>query len=88
MRKHREPTRTRVHGTRNTDTGGDPDKKIAALRQIVAEKQYAKIDGLMVDLFSASACVAVYDALSESSRAKFTAMPIRTMCLVAMKCIE
>ena len=43
--------------------------RIDGMRKIVAERQYGKVEGSRVDLFSASAYVAVYDALTkESSR--------------------
>ncbi|HEY7154846.1 MAG TPA: hypothetical protein VH575_12865 [Gemmataceae bacterium] len=87
MKADREPTRTRLHGTPNTRTGGDPAAKLAALRQIVAKNGYAKIDGVTVDLFSASAVTQVYDALSEENRTRFLALPIERMCRVAFRLI-
>jgi len=84
MKADREPTRTRMHGTRNTRTDGDGAAKLAALRQIVAERQYAKIDEVMVDLFSASAATKVYDALSAENQARFLALPVEKMCAVAL----
>jgi len=35
--------------------------RIEALRKIVNEKQYAKVDGMFVDVFTASTIVSVYD---------------------------
>jgi hypothetical protein len=67
-----EPTRTRKHGTKVTKaTTGEAIVK--ACRDIVERKQYAKISGLMMDLFSASTIVAVYDALKPENRVKFCA---------------
>ena len=86
--KHPEPTRVRRHGTQNTTTNGDPAVKLAALRKIVEEKQYAKIDGMMVDLFSASVMVRVHDALNAENQAKFLALPIDKMAQVAFKMIK
>lgn len=82
-----EPTRTREHGT-NVTQSSTPEEKIAAVRAIVDAKQYAKIDGVAIDLFSASAIVAVYDALNEENRAKYAAMPVRKMAIVAFKLIK
>lgn len=56
--------------------------RIELLRAIVAQRQAAKIsmviDGksrkVLVDLFTASAMVKVYDALNEANRAKFIAL--------------
>lgn len=83
----REPTRTREHGTEVTQTSTG-DQRIAAIRRIVERKQYAKVDGVMVDLFSASAIVQVFDAISEANRAKFTALPVAKMADVAFKVIK
>ena len=80
--RHDEPTRTREQGTRVTRST-NPDEKIAAIRQIVAEHQYAKIDGLMVDAFSASAIVQTYDALNVENRIKYAKLPIGRMASVA-----
>jgi hypothetical protein len=84
---HVEPSRTRERGTVVTSpkTGTE---RIAAVRQIVERKQYAKIDGQAVDLFSASAIVAVYDALNESNREKFCSLPVGKMALIAFKLVK
>lgn len=60
-----------------------PDERIAAIRNIVTERQYAKVDGIMVDLFTASHIIAVYDALNETNRAKYAAMPVARMAQMA-----
>lgn len=60
----------------------EPDK-IRQLRTIAESCQRGKVDGVTVDLFTASAIVAVYDRLGESNRAKFLAMPIARMADVA-----
>lgn len=77
----------REQGTRVT-VSESPDERIAAFRRIVAEKQYAKIDGTMIDLFSASVVVNVYDALNEENRAKFAAMRADRMGIVAFKLMK
>lgn len=80
----REAQRTRQHGTKvyRTTTGTE---RIAACREIVAARQYAKVDGTMVDLFTASAIVTVHDALNEKNQATFSALPIDRMGLVAFR---
>lgn len=84
MTTRTEPTRTRQHGTRVT-TPASGEERVEAIRRIVDEGQYAKVDGLMVDLFSASAIVAVYDALNEANRAKYSALPAGRMASIAFK---
>lgn len=78
----------RQHGTRNTATQGDPIVKLAALRAIAEQKQYAKIDGMMVDLFTASAIIKVYTAINEESHRKYLAMPLVRMAQVAFKLLR
>ena len=47
-----------------------------ALKKIVDEGQYAKINGQMVDLFSASAMVQVADALNATNRERFLGLSV------------
>lgn len=49
------------------------------LRKIVAEHQATKIDGVLVDAFTASMLVQVLDNLSEKNQKKFLGMPIAEM---------
>ena len=80
----REQTRVRLGGTHVTRPLSG-EERVAAIRRIVEEKQYAKVDGTMIDLFSASAIIAVYDALNEQNKARYAAMPAGRMGLVAFK---
>lgn len=56
--------------TQGNTTGEDLYK---ALKQIVTDKQAAKIDGKLVDMFSASAVVNVADQINPANRAKLLA---------------
>lgn len=58
---------------------------IDQLRKIVAEKQWAKINGVMVDLFSASAALQVYDALNDQNKAHMAKLPIKKMMPLVYK---
>lgn len=49
---------------------------IADARQILEAKQYGKVDGMMLDTFSASALVQIFDALSPENQAKLEAMSL------------
>ncbi len=87
----REVSRTRQHGIDVTvpKQFADPGAaRIAALRKIVKEHQYAKIDGQMVDGYTASAIVQVYDAINETNKAKYRAMTVPKMAAVAWKLIK
>lgn len=80
-------TRTREQGIQETIAGNGEDR-IAAIREVVNQKQYAKIDGTMIDLFTASVIVQVYDALSFENKAKFAAMPAGKMGLLALRLMK
>lgn len=71
------------------DTAMKSSKKLAwsidQIRQIVDKHQYDHIDGVLVDAFSASAMVAVYDALSSENQAKAESLPVATFANFAIK---
>ena len=77
------------------DPSGDP--KVDALRQIVADKQYAKVDGMNIDLTTASLLLQIIDGLSDeidpeseqtiSNRENFLGRPIEQMVDVAYKIV-
>ena len=77
----------RVHGTQVTIPANGADR-IAAIRAIVDQKQYAKIDGCMIDLFSASAVVKVYDALNDANKAKYASLTAPRMAQVAFQIMK
>jgi len=80
-------TITRKHGTKVT-TAATPDERMAAIQAIVDEGQYAKIDGTMIDLFSAGAILAVDRALSPENQAKFRQYPAGKMAVLAFKLLK
>ena len=57
---------------------------IEQCRAIVRESQFRKINEVMVDGWTASTIVQVYDAINETNRAKLEALPVyrvASMCL-------
>ena len=62
--------------------------KEAQLRQIVSDKQRGKVEGTMVDLFSASAIVSVLDALNEMNKEKFLKLPVDRMSEIAFRMMK
>ncbi|MFI1995663.1 hypothetical protein [Actinoplanes sp. NPDC020271] len=58
---------------------------IDTLRRIVAEKQYLKIDGVLVDVWSASVTVAIWDQLYEEKRQRLLRLPSHELIL---RCIR
>lgn len=85
--QHIEPTRVRERGTRVTTTK-DGAAIVAACRSIVANGQYEKINGHMVDLFSASAIVKVFDAVNDANKAKFLRLPVARMASIAFQLLK
>jgi hypothetical protein len=61
------------------------EKKYEAIKKIVDERQYAKVDGVTVDGFTASMLLQICDNLSPQNRDKFLSMPIRKMVDVGWK---
>ena len=59
--------------------------KEAKLRKIVAEHQYAEIEGVLVDAFTANVICKVLDALSENNKAMMLSFPVANMADVAFK---
>jgi len=70
-----------------TKAANDPPR-IVKLRKIVQDKQYAKVENLTVDLYTASVLVQVYDALSGVNKMKFAQMPMRQMVDVGYKLVQ
>ncbi|SDT13217.1 hypothetical protein [Actinoplanes derwentensis] len=58
---------------------------IDTLRRIVAERQYAKIDGVLVDVWSASVTVLIWDNLREDKRQRLLKLPSHELIL---RCIR
>jgi hypothetical protein len=80
-------SRTREQGTHET-LAGNPQDRINAIRQIVNDCQYAKVDGTMIDLFTASTICQVYDALNDENKIKFASLPAYKMGTIAFKLVS
>ncbi|SIM49387.1 hypothetical protein [Micromonospora cremea] len=59
---------------------GDPTL-IDTLRRIVANRQHAKIDGVLVDLWSASVTVLIWDQLRDDKRQRLLRLPSHELIL-------
>jgi len=57
---------------------------IEECRAIVRECQYRKINEVMVDGWSASIIVQVYDAISDTNKAKLEQMPVSKAARICM----
>ena len=61
---------------------------IDQIRDIVKSKGAKKVGGVMVDMFTASAIVKVYDAINDTNKAKMDKMTVPAMANVAYKIIN
>ena len=77
----------REHATRVT-LSESPEERIAAIQAIVKEGQYAKVDGTMIDLFTAVAIMAVYNAIKRENQVKFASLKAGAMGLMAFKILN
>lgn len=61
---------------------------IDAIRKIVAEKQFAKVNEVAVDIFSAGTLITVYDRVNMAAQSKIRAMTVTRAVHVAFKTLE
>lgn len=80
-------TSIRKEGTRVFTTEDNQDK-IGALQFIVRESQYAVINGRAVDLFTASAVLSVYDALSDKNKERYIKSDVPMMAKIAFQLLS
>lgn len=64
------------------------EDKIKRIRDIVENKQFAMLEGVLVDLYTASVIIAVYDKLNIKNKLKFVSKDIPTMANIAYKFID
>jgi hypothetical protein len=80
-------TRKREQGTIET-IAGNPQDRINAIKSVVDNKSYAKIDGTMIDLTTAHVIMTVYNAINDTNKAKFANMPAGRMGTIAYGLIK
>lgn len=61
---------------------------VEAARRVKANSQYEKVDGVLLDLTTANAIVAVADALSPDSRSKLESMDIERAARICWKLVS
>jgi hypothetical protein len=61
---------------------------IKKIKQIVDKKQAMKVDGQMVDMFTASAIAQIYDKVNDSNKAKMDKLKVSQLASVAMKMMK
>lgn len=83
----REITRQREHGRQVTVTTSG-EQRLSAIRQIVTDRSFAKVDGMAVDLFTANAIVTVFDALNAENQKTFLNLSVSKMARVSFKLLK
>jgi len=63
----------------------EESKTIAKVKEIVDKKQAMKIDGIMVDMFTASAISQIYNKVNDANKAKMDKLKITKLADIAMK---
>lgn len=66
----------------------DTAATLRALRGIVAHKQHGHVQGVTVDLFTASAILKVHDALNPANQQKLLRLAPLKMATVAFKLLK
>ena len=66
----------------------EPEGNMAKIFKIVIDKQYAKIGGTIVDLFSASALVKIFNAVKDSNKEKLNKMNMNKLSYVLSKAFK
>ena len=61
--------------------------RIEKIREI-AKGSFNRVDGVLVDSFTASGIVKVYDALNDVNKAKYEALPVKKMASVMWKLVK
>jgi hypothetical protein len=68
-----------------------PDPSLSTIdkvRWVVENKQYNRVNGLLMDMMTASIIIQVYDALNDANKIKFAAMTVRRMADTAFKLVD
>ena len=66
----------------------EPKGNMAKIFKIVKDKQHAKIGGTIVDLFSASALVKIFNAVKDSNKEKLNKMNINKLAYILDKAFK
>jgi len=61
------------------------EDKLKRINDIVENRQYAMIEGVVVDLFTASAIISVYDKINTKNKLNFLSKSIPHMASIAMR---
>jgi hypothetical protein len=83
--RDRDETARTVRGTKKADP---KVPVIDRMRLIVKECQANRINGVYIDLFTASCVTQVYDAVNEANKKRLDALPVRKLVDVVYKVLN
>lgn len=83
--RDRDETARTVRGTKKADPAVPV---IERMRLIVRECQANRINGVYVDLFTASCVTQVYDAVNEANKGRLDSLPVRKLVDVVYKLLN
>ena len=66
----------------------EASKTVQSMMKIVDKKQAMKIDGVMVDMFTASAVTQIYNKVNDANKAKMDKMKATQLANIAMKMLK
>ena len=64
------------------------EDKIKRIRAVVESKSYAMIEGVLVDLYTASVIIKIYDSINLKNKLKFLSYSIPVMADIAFRAIR
>lgn len=71
-----------------TTAGSAGSTRMDQIRQVFERRQAATIDGYTLDLYTASAIVGVYDALSPANQQRCDLMPLPDLANLALQLLN
>ena len=67
---------------------GASETPVEVARRIVQNKQYEKYKGMMLDTFTASAIIKVYDAVNDSNKKKLDSLKLPKLVNIVWKLLK
>ena len=75
-------------GVKDKSSLNEAKSIIPQLEKIVQDKQHAKIKGKVVDLFTASMIIKIYNAVNDSNKKRMDALPLEKLVNLAYKMMK
>jgi len=79
--------RIRNEGTREYITENGIDR-YNVIKKIVDDKQYAKVDNIMIDLTTANTIISIYNRLNDKNKLKLMSLPLNKIVNIVWKLVS